>query len=514
MTEEANWGAIVIGSGMGGLACAAALAKTGHKVLVVEQHHAAGGLTQTFTRDGFRWDVGVHYLGELGPEGELRELISWLTDGAIEFASLGAVYDIAHFPGGFEVQFPRTASALKGELKNKFPGSSGDIDAFFVAMAEADCAGRALFAERAMPGLLAKIYGLWYGDEIRKWWGRSSAEVLEERIDDPKLRAVLLAQKDNYGGVPARDMSFGLQAMVMRHYFGGAYYPVGGAGAFAKALLPVIEKAGGAIKLGAKVSHLLIEEGATSGVQLEDGTTLRADAVFSDIGARNSVGLLPAEMRNSEWAREILSFAPSVCHVALYLGLEGDIQAGGATTANHWFHETWNINDAVWNPASQPMAPAVFISFPSLKDPRHEPGEKRRHTAEIVAMADWDAFAPWQDTTLGHRPEDYAAFKANIQRRLTEQFAGYFPGLAPLVVTCETSTPLTNAAFIGSEHGAIYGIEVSPRRFLSECLRAKTPVPGLILTGQDVATPGVTGAMIGGVLSASTYEAKVRSHLL
>jgi all-trans-retinol 13,14-reductase len=48
---------------MGGLACAAALARTGHAVLVVEQHHVAVGLTQTFTRSGFRWDVGVHYLG-------------------------------------------------------------------------------------------------------------------------------------------------------------------------------------------------------------------------------------------------------------------------------------------------------------------------------------------------------------------------------------------------------------------------------------------------------------------
>ena len=40
------------------------------------------------------------------------------------------------------------------------------------------------------------------------------------------------------------------------------------------------------------------------------------------------------------------------------------------------------------------------------------------------------------------------------------------------------------------------------------------PVPGLFLTSQDAATPGLTGAMIGGVLAASTYEAKVRSYLL
>ncbi|WP_146101935.1 hypothetical protein [Rhodopila globiformis] len=89
-----------------------------------------------------------------------------------------------------------------------------------------------------------------------------------------------------------------------------------------------------------------------------------------------------------------------------------------------------------------------------------------------------------------------------------------FPPLAPMVVARTLSTPLANAACIGSEHGANYGIEVSPRRFLSRSLRPRTPVPGLLLTGQDVVTPGVTGAMIGDVIAASAYEAKVCAHLL
>jgi len=512
--KQDSWDAVVIGSGIGGLACAAALARSGYAVSMVEQHYVAGGLTQTFHRSGFRWDVGVHYLGEMGPEGEAHAVLDWLAGGAIKFASLGAVYDTIHFPGNFTLQFARPEAALQLELEEKFPESSKNIEAFFAALVDADRAGRAVFAQRAMPSLLAKVHGMWHEGEIRKWWGRTSAEVLEELVSDPKMRAVLLAQRANYGGTSAKDMSFGVHATVMGPYFSGAYYPVGGAKGFADALIPVIERAGGKIRLNAKVLELLVENETVVGVQLENGTQIRAPRVFSDAGARNSIDLLPADMRNCEWAREILSFAPSVCHVGLYLGLEGDIRANGASASNHWFHETWDIDAGVWDdPNAQQSAPGLFVSFPSLKDPAHDPGDKQRHTAEIVAMTNWNAFARWRDSTRRNRPEEYTAFKSAIESILLAQFARYFPALAPMVVTRELSTPLTTLSFIGSQQGAIYGLEVSPRRFLSESLRAKTPVPGLFLTGQDVVTPGVTGAMMGGVLAAAALEPRVYPHL-
>jgi len=59
----------------------------------------------------------------------------------------------------------------------------------------------------------------------------------------------------------------------------------------------------------------------------------------------------------------------------------------------------------------------------------------------------------------------------------------------------------------------MYGLETSRRRFLSDSLRARTPIPRLFLTGQDVSSPGMIGAMMGGVLAAAAIEPRALAHV-
>ena len=84
---------IVIGSGAGGLSTAALLAKAGKRVLVLEQHDQAGGGLHTFVEKGYEFDVGVHYVGEMG-KGIFRTLFDQLTDGQLEWAPLDDAYDV------------------------------------------------------------------------------------------------------------------------------------------------------------------------------------------------------------------------------------------------------------------------------------------------------------------------------------------------------------------------------------------------------------------------------------
>jgi all-trans-retinol 13,14-reductase len=215
--------------------------------------------------------------------------------------------------------------------------------------------------------------------------------------------------------------------------------------------------------------------------------------------------------RRFEVARRAL--APSPRHLVLYLGLQGDIEANGASIANHWIHETWDVDDGVWRDPAWSPSPGIFVSFPSLKDPAHAPGPQQRHTAQVLAVADWPPFARWRESKRLDRPDDYKTFKAAIECNLLVQFTRHFPALAPLVVARELSTPLSTLSFTGAWQGGSYGLDVSPRRFLSGGLRARTPIPGLFLTGQDVVSLGVTGAMMGGVLAAASVQPRIFRHL-
>ena len=89
------------------------------------------------------------------------------------------------------------------------------------------------------------------------------------------------------------------------------------------------------------------------------------------------------------------------------------------------------------------------------------------------------------------------------------QFQAYFPELAELVVFRNLSTPLTTHAITGHHKGAFYGIDTTPDRLMSEALQTKTPIPGLFLAGQDVMSPGIPGALWGGLLAAATVDPKL-----
>ena len=501
---EGTWDYIVIGSGIGGMTVAALLSKIGRRVLVLEQHNIPGGFTQTFKRPGYRWDVGVHLVGEMTERSLPGRLMMSLTGGRLEWESVGEIYDEFNFPDGFTIQFPNSREAFRETLVDYFPGERQAIDSYLNLVNGAARSSAKLLQTRAMPWFLPAGSTKKVEEEATSHIVATTDEVLRSLTDDAHLRSVLAAQWGYYGVTPRRS-SFAMHALMVQHFMHGAYYPVGTAASIAPALLATVSGAGGWTAVRRAVEHIIVRNGRVVGVALEDGTEIASKRVISAAGALPTSDMLEQGLPGADSG----DWEAGPAHLSLYLGFKGEVAASGAQRYCQWFYESWDMEISRWEIASDQVpgrARVLFCSFPSIKDPQHDPGTDNKHTGEIITFVPWEAFGRWTDTKWKRRGADYEEFKRALTEQMLKQYGEHYPGLVGMVDHAELSTPLSTNHFARSPRGSVYGLETTPRRFQDPSLGPRTSIKGLYLGGVDTSTPGVTGGLMGGVLAAMAAE--------
>ena len=505
--DSGDYDAIVIGSGIGGLAAASFLGVHGGKrVLVFERHTTAGGFTHTFSRKGWEWDVGVHYIGQVHHEGSmLRRLFDEVTGGNLQWEPMGEVYDTVVIDGR-RWNYVTGRENWRRQMHEFFPAETDAIDRYLELVSEATRSARTFFAEKAMPALAARVAGPWMRRGFLRYSDRTLGDVLDELSGDATLKAVLAAQFGDHG-LPPAQASFAIHAMIFNHYLGGAAYPVGGSARIAETMAPVIEKAGGAIVIGAEVASIVIEDGRAVGVRMAKGEEIRAPLILSDAGVPNTAHrLLPEGTPGREALLATLKHtARSASHICLYVGLDVTDDEIGLERPNLWVYNSTDQDGDIARFMTDPAAPLplAYISFPSAKDPSFASRYPGRATIEVVSIAPYERFRDWEETRWMKRGEDYTRLKEDLSQRLIEVLEREVPQVAGKIAYHELSTPLSTRHFGGYPEGEIYGLEHTPARFRERALRPRTALKGFYLTGQDVCTAGVAGALFGAVLSAS-----------
>ncbi|XP_023867430.1 all-trans-retinol 13,14-reductase [Salvelinus sp. IW2-2015] len=517
--------AIVIGSGIGGLGVAVLLAKVGKRVLVLEQHDRAGGCCHTFTEKGFEFDVGIHYIGNLLEHKPFRCMLDQLTNGQLQWEPLDNPFDqVVLGPPENRRIYPIYSgrNRFPDELKKFFPGEEAAIDEYMRLVKKAGRNVWFLCLLKLVPVPLAKFL-VYTGLANRlsfffRMASRSVTEVVNGLTENNDLRAVFSYVFGTYGNMP-KDASFSMHSLLVCHYLTGAWYPIGGASEIAYHMIPIIEKAGGAVLVRAPVNRILFDDNKEAiGVSVMKGQEeihVHAPMVISNAGIFNTYQqLLPKELQAMPAIQKQLGMMKNgEGGLSIFLGLTGTKEDLGLKADNYWIFTEHNIDELVVTylkgnrEESAKSVPLLFVASPSAKDPTWEERSPGKSTLSLVSFANYEWFEEWKDDKATNRGTDYKELKQLFCDSILEVVMSVFPKITrDKVEFIEAGTPITNTHYIGAPKGEIYGADHGTARFSAECsvtMRPQTPLKNLYLTGQDVFVCGFAGALAGALTCGS-----------
>ncbi len=484
---------------MGGLSAASLLVQEKkYRVLVLERHFKTGGFTHAFSRPGgYTWDVGLHYVGQMAPGDQMRNAFDYLTQGKVKWNPMKDPFEIFSYPG-FQFAVSSDSRAYEQDLIACFPEEDRAIQRYFKDIKSISRYMVSLLLPRVLRLLLSPIF--FRTSRLAK---QSLRSVLDNNFKDPRLKAVLASQWGDYG-LPPGQSSFFIHAVIAEHYLNGGFYPEGGAATIAKSIQEIVESRSGRFLLNHEVSEILLEGRKAIGVRvrLTNGSTetYYAPEIYSDAGAQTTfLKLLPPAVGLS-FRKELEDEKPGSSCVTLYLGLKHDPSSLGIHGQNFWIYSGWDHDDTFRkrNEVVDGRPSSCYLSFPSKKDPKAV-----FHTAEIIALVDYEPFKRWTDLPWKNRSSEYEELKKKISKGLVQLVDSQVPGFSSNIAYQELSTPLTVEHFTGHPRGQIYGFPATPERLRKNYLTARTPIENLYLVGADVGGHGIVGAMVGGILGVA-----------
>ena len=475
---------VVIGSGIGGLAAAALLARRGLKVAVFEQHYLPGGYCTSWERfvkppqtapgSTERWkyifDAGVHDFSGLGERGGIRSLLRMLDiENVIDWRQNQQEYYI----GETHFKVPHNANEFVYQLGERFPSEAENLKNFFDEIlhvyremyADMEKTGGAPRTPDNVVDLLAYPARNPYA---YKWMDRPFVEMLDSFFTNPALKELLCALTGYLSDNP-RALTVGNMAPIFGYHFDGGYYPAGGAQTFPNALVDVIEKHGGKVYLRTPVKRILVEHERASGVELKNGEVHRAKAVLSNADTHKTfLELVDQDQLPQALAQTIKALKPSNSAFIVFLGL-----------------------DIIPDLAPLTMFDDLGIMIPSSVDASLAPaGHAAVTLLKLLPQSDavgWDRKSP-----------GYADRKRKLANEMIATASEIIPGLQGHITYQQSGSPATFARFAWTTDGSIYGPAAGQKR-----QTIKTPIRNLYVTGSGVMGGGVEAVVISGIHAAN-----------
>jgi len=458
----------VIGAGIAGLSSAIYTQRSGFDVTLIEQHSISGGMCTSWKRKGYLFEGAMHWMTGSSPKTELYQL--WNETGALNET--------------VKVFTPEIFSAVEynGQIINLFRDLEKTAEHLLAISPNDEKHIRRLvsdvkaFSHMQMPifdikGVKAQNPKHMTFNTILKMlpafpkMGRlikMSCKEYAEQFEHPGIQRLLHFLQD-YSAVS-------LIATLSTLDVGDGGYPEGGSLAIAKRMTETYKNLGGKLLLNTKVKKVNIENGAVSGVTLEN-ETLAADAVIVTQETIAAVHQLFDEPLNATWITELCkSTKPAVC-IFIGIGIKAKIVQTPIPT--------WKLDE----PVKYAGMTVTEITFNNYVD--YEGYAPQGCTALTTALMG-DTYDFWKKAkNEGRYEQEKQALADQISRVICQKF----PQAEGNIEVIDIATPLTYERYTGAYHGSWMSV-AGPGDKMKSYPGILKNVSGLYFAGHRLMSPG------------------------
>jgi len=481
-TGKNQFDAVIIGSGLGGLSCAAAFARQGFKPLVIEQHNRPGGYATTFKRPGgFEFDVSLHSTTVSERDG-LHNLIPGfpeITD--IEYLAHPNLYRVIYPDYDITVQQKDAAGYIK-ILISHFPQEEAGIRGIIEDMEGLAADISRLTNLKGRPDMSRFPVDYPYLFKCNnKTWGK----LLDARIKSPKLKALISSQWGYYGLPPSQLSSFYYALPAIDYLKEGGFYPHGRSQKISNELVNYIEEHGGKVLLKTRVNKILVKDQTAYGVKTADGEEFSAKVVISNANAPDTFNRMLEEKEFlKEYLAQFKEFSVSLSSFQVFLGLKEDIiKKAGIVDSEIFYESGYDMDEAYKNLQNADVTNCGF-GLTMYDNIYNDYSPEGKNTLNIFTLQGYDHWQKYEKDYLNGNKTEYRKEKERMAYILIKRVEeSVLPGLTKAIEVKEIGTPLTNIRYTSNYRGAIYGWNQTLNNSGRTRLAHDTPIKNLYLSG-------------------------------
>lgn len=481
-----KYDAVIIGSGLGGLECAHILSKAGMSVLLLERGTQAGGCLQSYRRLGLAFDTGFHYVGGLDEGQSLHSAFRHLGLLRLPWQRLDNHFDRVTI-GNQTFNFAQGYDAFVETLTAAFPAERDALNKYADMLKQ--CGEQqfdALNPQTGESSLLSRLFET------------SAYQYLTETFHDPLLINVLcgtsLKMELRKESLPLFTFAHGNGSFIE-----SSWRLKGDGSLIVNSLVDGIRMHGGEIICNTEVRELVEKDGKLVHAVCSNGEIYEGTIFISNIHPAVTCNLVKQSSRMKKVYRSRITHLENTFGM-FTVSLRIKPQTLRYFNWNQYIYKepdvwTFHLKN---NPVS-----GVLVSCRIPED-----GSKYVQQVNLLTPMNWSECEQWSHTEVGRRGEDYKAMKKRVADECITLAERFIPGLRDRITGCYTSTPLTYRNYTLTPEGSAYGLRKDFRNPIITLLSPRTPIPNLLLTGQNLMLHGLHGVTMTALFTCAEVLGK------